>query len=248
MWILTHNVYWFQGKPSRWGEERVAHAPEVFRELMQLYKSVLPDIVCLQEVHERGLGADASDALGLPARIHAEGGVRPDYGGVILAQAGTKMRDLTRVDGQVLHERVHLRAHVRDGAGSIEIACVHLPSNRFAGSPAGGDKARLMELDQVLRIAPRPDVIVGDMNFRVDSLPYRFMREAGYTDSAVALGAEYSVERRVDYIWLAPTCAARLRRLVVLDGGMFRRKDTDGETWLLSDHPPLLAEIACDTR
>jgi len=51
MKILTHNVYWFQGHPPRWGHEKVAEVPEVLEALTRLYASAGVDLFCLQEVH-----------------------------------------------------------------------------------------------------------------------------------------------------------------------------------------------------
>ena len=243
MKILSHNVYWFQGHPSRWGDERVTEAPEVVAALTRLYASVEADVLCLQEVHRSDLAETTAHELGMTSWLHAPGGLRPDYGGVVMSRKGARCRDCTRVDSATVHERVHLRASLAWNAGRLELAMVHLPSNRFTGSADAGDTVRIAELKRALAEPPRPDVVVGDMNCPPDSPPYRFMLEAGYVDAAVAVGGEAAQKHKVDYIWLDERCADRLTGFNVLDGGDFCRTTPSGDTWQLSDHPPLLMEL-----
>jgi len=239
--ILTHNVYWFQGHPSRWAHERVAEAPEVLDALALLYASVAADLVCLQEVHRKGLAQRLSQELGMTAWLHASGGLRGDYGGVVLSRGQARLRDCTRPAGRPAHERVHLRAGVEWSGGRLELAAIHLPSNRYAGSAASGDVARVAELERVLAEPPRPNAVVGDMNCLPDSPPYQFMLRAGYVDVAVAAGAV--PERRPDYMWLDARCAGRLTGFAVLDDGPFCRRSEKTGPWRLSDHSPLLMEL-----
>lgn len=242
MRILTHNAYWFQGWPSRWGSERVAEVGEVVQALTKLYRSARPDVVCLQEVQRADLAASLSAGLGLPAWLHAPGGRRSDYGGAILGPRQARLRDLTRPDGRAEYERVHLRARVPLADGLLEVAAIHLSSNRYAGSAAAGESARLAELDGVLATPPRPNVVLGDMNSLADSLPYRRMTECGYVDAAAA-GDRAAFRPRVDYIWVDADWASRVIDLAVLDDGPFVRRDGDGSPWRLSDHAPLLVEL-----
>jgi len=124
----------------------------------------------------------------------------------------------------------------------MEVAAVHLPSNRYAGSPSAGEAARVVELRRVLAEPPRPDVVAGDMNCPPGSAPYRIMSEAGYVDAAVAAGSATS-ERRVDYVWIDAGQASRLTGFAALDGEGFRRVDAAGTPWTLSDHAPLMVEL-----
>jgi len=241
--ILTHNAYWFQGCPSRWGRERAAEAPKVVQALTDLYRSASPDVVCLQEVPGAALARDMSQALSLPEWVHAAGGLRPPYGGAILCGRGACLRDCTRGDGRPPHDRVHLRAGVACTGDRLEVAAIHLPSNRFAESPEAGDAARVTELAWVLAESPRPTVIVGDLNCLPGSPPYRVLEKAGYVDAAAAAGAPDAAARRVDYTWLDADLAGRLVRFAVLDDGPFRRQDAAGNAWRLSDHPPLVVEV-----
>ena len=243
MKILTHNVYWFQGHPSRWGDERVAETPEVLEALARLYASTEVDVLCLQEVHRKDLAETIARELGMAAWRHARGGLRPDYGGVILSRREARLRDLTRADGHAPHERVHLRASLAWDGDRLELAAVHLPSNRFADSVDAGDAARVAELRRVLAEPPRPNLVVGDMNCRTDSPPYRFISESGYVDAAMAVGGDAVLRRKVDYIWLDEAYADRLNGFAVLDSGAFCHTTPEGAAWRLSDHPPLLMEI-----
>ncbi len=238
MKILTHNVYWFQGAPSRWGTERVADVPEVFDALCQLYESVAVDVLCLQEVHKPALVDLLAQKLGMSTRFHAPGGLRPDYGGAILCRGEVSFKDCTRESTGDPHERIHLRASFN----KFELASVHLPSNRFANSAEEGDVARVGELTRILSKMPKPNVLVGDMNCKPDSLPYQFIADAGNVDAAAVAGGEAVLKRRVDYMWLDVAWASRLVRFEVLDEGAFCR-ETQGVSWKLSDHPPLLMEV-----
>ena len=243
MKILTHNVYWFQGHPSRWGQEKVAEVPEVLEALTRLYASAGVDLLCLQEVHRDDLAENLAHELGMTAWLHAPGGLRPDYGGVIMSRTEAPFRDRTRADGHAPHERVHLRASLQWGEDQLELAAIHLPSNRFASSLDAGDAARIDELRRVLSEPNRPNLIVGDMNCRPDSPPYRFMLEAGYLDASVVAGDDTVLKQRVDYMWLDETWADRMAGFAVLNSGAFCRTTSEGDTWRLSDHPPLRMEI-----
>lgn len=216
MRVLSHNVYWFQGAPSRWGKERVQAVPEVFELLTQFYTAANPDILCLQEVHSAELTETLARQLGMTAWLHHPGGTRPDYGGAILTRQSADLRPGPPC------ERVHLRASM----DHLELAMVHLPSDRFAADPRLAQRA---ELQRVLATPPRPNIVLGDMNAPPASSTHRFMEEAGYIAA---------ITKHVDYIWLDPTYAERLVSAAALDTGEFYRPG-----WQLSDHPPLLVEL-----
>jgi endonuclease/exonuclease/phosphatase family metal-dependent hydrolase len=196
------------------------------------------DVLCLQEVHHSCLVARLAQKLGMRTFFHAPGGLRPDYGGAILCREDASLKDCTHEPTGEPHERIHLRASFSE----LELASVHLPSNRFANSVAEGDIARVSELSRALRNLPKPNVVVGDMNCKPESLPYQFMADADYTDTAVAASGDAVFKPRVDYMWLDPEWADRLVGFEVLDEGDFCR-ETQGVAWQLSDHPPLLMEI-----
>jgi endonuclease/exonuclease/phosphatase family metal-dependent hydrolase len=242
--VLCHNVYWFQGQPSRWGEERVAESPVVLEALTALYAGQRPDLLGLVEVQRDDLADTLARRLGLDASLRAAGGIRPDYGGAVLCRKPARLADWTRPPAGPPHERVHLRASLACGAAPLEAALVHLPSDRFAGPGEAGHRARVNELDRVLAVTPRPNLIMGDMNCKPDSPPYRLLRDRGYVDAAAAANDESLGRQRVDYIWLDEAWARRLVRFASLDRGSFHRKDESGNAWMLSDHPPLLAELS----
>lgn len=256
MRVLTHNVYWFQGCPSRWGCERVAEVPEVFDALTRLYASLEVDVLCLQEVQTAALAEAVARKTGMTTCLHAPGGMRADYGGAIMTRAEARIRDLTRPPGRPPHDRVHMRASVEQDGRMYEIAMVHLPSNRHAASPEAGAAARVSELAGALAEAPRPDVVVGDMNCRPDSPPYTFMVESGYVDAAVAKRTSGAGAGRtagagvlagkpgVDYIWIDKAHSGRLNAFSVLGATTpFCQQTPDGAAWILSDHPPVMADL-----
>lgn len=221
----------------------MAEKPEVFGSLMEIYASAAPGLACLQEVHRPDLAEEAARRLGLPAWLHAPGGLRPDYGCAVLGADGVALADLTREGGTPLHDRVHVRASVPWNGAMLEVAVIHLPSNRYAASPEEGEAARMAELERVLGSQPMPDVVLGDMNCLPESGPYRLMERRGYVDAATAGGREPGSGRRIDYVWLSPASVRRLAKFERLDRGPFQRADAQDSPWRLSDHPPLLAEL-----
>lgn len=246
MKIISHNVYWFQGSPSRWGRERVAAVEEVFRALADLYAAHEPDLLCLLEVHLARWACAMAERLHLTTWMYFRGGLRKDYGGAILSRGRAELTDHTRADDSFLHERCHARARASFAGGELEIAAVHLPSDRFCGSRQAGEQARLAEIDRILAVEPLPALVTGDFNSTPDSAPYKRMRERGYVDAAVATGAadRPSFRRhRVDYVWIGPAARERLAGFSALEDGPFVRTGAGGETWRLSDHPPLLVEL-----
>lgn len=92
-----------------------------------------------------------------------------------------RLWDCTRVAG--VCERVHQRASIAWNVGRLELAMVHPPSDRFVPSPEAGSAARVAELKRAIESSPRPQLVVGDMNCRPGTSPYRFMVEARYADT-----------------------------------------------------------------
>ncbi len=241
--ILTHNVYWFQGSPSLWGDERCEEKKEVLDALVNIYDSSKADIIFLQEVPSEDAAGLLAEKLGICFWIYARGGGRPDYGGAVFCREEAAFRDCTLKEGVALHERVHLRSCVVFQSAALEMAMVHLPSNRFFGSSDAGDNTRIKELGHVINLSPAPGLIAGDFNCVPGSAPYRFLEEQGYLDASAIVKNNAPLERIRDYIWLDRSLAKRFRAFKLLDGGDFNRVDDSGKPWNLSDHPPLLVEI-----
>ncbi len=242
MKIITHNTYWFQGSPSRWGTEKIAAVPEVLDRLIYLYASVKPDIICLQEVHTEEIVKKISSSLSMNSWIYAPGGIFPEYGGCLLSTQNISLQDLSRHNGNPEHERVHLRAQISTPKGPLILAAIHLPSNRFTPSKEEGEKKRIEELKKILHDSSRPDIVVGDMNAVEGSKPYRFMKESGYSEAAEITGIP-AKERHVDYMWIDDTIKDRVVSFQVIHQGNFLQKTPAGEIWQLSDHPPLIMEV-----
>ncbi len=242
MRILTHNVYWFQGSPPVWGRELIKDSPEIVEQLALLYRDADADVVCLQEVHRDEPALTIARALDSASVLRVSGGKLPDYGGAILTRGEATLRDATRSD-TLVHERVHMRVTVAYRGSPIEIAALHLPSNRYAPDKAAGTRARITELDHALEVTPRPAIILGDLNSRPNKAVYRHLSSLGYTN-AETLSGSGPPPNRIDYVWLDETIADRLVSFSVLDTGRFRRTRDDGSRFALSDHPPLLVELA----
>jgi endonuclease/exonuclease/phosphatase family metal-dependent hydrolase len=234
-------VYWFQGYPSRWGQQRVAEVPEVIEALTRVYALADADLICLQEVHLGSLAEGIANELRMKTWFHATGGRRPEYGSAVMSRRKAHVRDCTRIGSLPLHERVHLRASLPWAGSRLELAAIHLPSD----PSEAGDEARIAEVQRILALTPRPSIICGDMNCRPGSAPYSLVRDAGYVDAAGPGNQEAAQGRGrgVDRIWLDQGLSRRLNRFAVLDAGGFVCTTPEGAAWELSDHPPLLAEI-----
>jgi endonuclease/exonuclease/phosphatase family metal-dependent hydrolase len=113
------------------------------------------------------------------------------------------------------------------------------------------EKTRLAELDALLQDS-KADVIGADCNTRPGEAPWRRMRDAGWRDSwleGAGLGAGHTSDarkphQRIDYLWLSPTTAWRVRSAQVINEGF--QVEVGGTAVLLSDHLPVMMELTSE--
>jgi endonuclease/exonuclease/phosphatase family metal-dependent hydrolase len=238
--IVTHNAYWFQGWPSLWGEERRAPHPDILEALVNLYGSLHPDVLCLQEVPSHDLFTILQARLGMSG-AYAPGGILAAYGGAILIRdSDASVTDCSRcavVSGRVF-ERVCIRANCR----GLNLVNIHLSSDRYA--PRGhGEPTRLAEIEILFRTGSKPHVIAGDFNATSDSVVHQRMRDHRYTDAGRSSPERFTVGTgRVDYIWLSEEYSDSLLDYQVIGGQASHCGDTDPFVEL-SDHWPVLVRL-----
>jgi endonuclease/exonuclease/phosphatase family metal-dependent hydrolase len=196
--VWSHNAYWFQGAPSLWGQERQVPHPDAVSALTQLYASLRPDVLCLQEVPSGEVAADLGRLLGMRSYF-APGGERVAYGGAFLWRGDRdgQTEDFTslKVSEDRCFERICMKLTLETASGTLAIVNVHLSSNRFA--PGGnGHLLRRPELDKLFSAAGLPHVVAGDFNATFDSTVCEQMRLQGYGDPHQSTG------HVIDYVWI----------------------------------------------
>ena len=240
--IVTHNAYWFQGAPSRWGDEQPTPHKAILTALIDLYRSLEPDVLCIQEAPDADTVTHLAESLGMEASAYAAGGILPAYGGAMLVgDTAAVLYDWTDGSGKP-HERVCLEAHVPIFEGRLlRVVNLHLLSNRYDPVEVAAQR-RVSELHRLLDRNPRPDVIAGDMNSPPGEEVSRTLSAAGYVDAAelARQGDRPTTQsRRIDYVWLGRDVAEGLTSYEVIDDDRFRAPGGG----LLSDHFPVCVQL-----
>ncbi len=235
MIIWSHNAYWFQGSPSLWGEERQIPHAVALTALIDLYQSLQPDILCLQEVPSAAVAAELAQQLKMQSHF-AAGGERQAYGGAVLWSNGAdgQVEDLTHLRNSLdrRFERMCLKLTLETEYSPVTVVNVHLSSNRFAPNREG-DPLRLAELEALFGGVDLPDIVAGDFNARQDSSVCSQMRRRGYID------AHRHDEQDIDYVWIHEHANFAVEPMVPVTAfGISGHEPT-----LLSDHRPVGVEI-----
>ena len=237
MRILCHNVFWFQGvpfSPDSPGEPEV----EVFQALMDLYRRLEPDVLCLQEVQSEQIFHDLRACLGM-AGAYCAGGQLRQYGGATLWRSGAAFGDSRQAGLQRMWQ---IAAISSEGSQDVTVCNVHLPSARQVGKTAAA-RQRVEELAGAVRT--RPQVVMGDFNEAPGGGVSDFMAGQGYGDAAVltdqAVKPTSLAGKRGDQVWVHVS-----RREQVTGYGVLMEEDLatsiEGKTHL-SDHLPLWVDL-----
>ncbi len=235
--ILCHNVFWFQGvpfSPDTPGEPEA----EVLQALMDLYRQLEPDVLCLQEVQGEGVFHRLGASLGM-AGAYCAGGQLGQYGGATLWRCGTALGDSQQAGPQRMWQ---MAAVSGEGGQGVTVCNVHLPSARQVGKTAAA-RQRVEELAGAVRT--RPQVVVGDFNEAPGGGVSDFMTGQGYVNAAVLMDQAHSPTslggKRGDQIWVHESCRER-----VTGYGVLPEEDLatsiEGKTHL-SDHLPLWVDL-----
>lgn len=239
--IVTHNTYWLQGMPFE-GTSPGAANPEITAGLAGLYRTLQPDVLCLQEIQSAEAAAMLAQALDM-AHHYRAGQTYAQYGGACcFRRGGVASEDAAAARRP---ERFWFKLSIPDAAGALVICNVHLPSGRQS-SPEAAAQARLDELRGMLEAPHRPDIVCGDFNAPPGGALQAFMEAQGFADPAPAFGCgELDTHtrrhaRRIDYVWVRNALMPRVTNYAVaepaalaLPGGGY-----------LSDHLPVAVILA----
>ncbi len=161
MRILTLNTWGTRGPQER----RVV--------LLEVLKTLRPDVLCLQEVTDPSL----LDALPYPMRAYAASGSL-----AVLSRFPTKdRREITYKTISLLepHRRQALLTEITVGSDSLWVVTTHLAWK------AEDEASRVSQVEELLQwIQPLGDriLLAGDFNAEPSSPPIRQIVEAGFTD------------------------------------------------------------------
>ncbi len=239
--VLSHNVFWFQGMPFA-TDQPPAPDPAVLSGLCHLYRTLEPDVVCLQEVQSREAFEMVAQQLEMEGCWSA-GVDLPQYGAATFWHpgCGKMLTDAHRSSLEV--QRIWQTAEVSAGESVLTVANLHLPSARQLGD-AGAAKQRLAELQDVLTVrAAGYDLIAGDLNEQPDGDLSSSLKQQGYVDLARTLPTAPPTTfngGRGDYLWLNGSSRWKLREFTTVCRETLVR---EGNGRYLSDHLPLLAVI-----
>jgi endonuclease/exonuclease/phosphatase family metal-dependent hydrolase len=227
-------VFWFQGVPFEPSEPGGAD-PEVLARLVAMYRSLEPDLLCLQEVQTAGVFDGLCERLAMRGAWRP-GGLMPQYGGALLSRDVRPVADSR--DEPDPPERMWQIGEL-DG---VRVANVHLPSSRHMGEERASEQ-RLHEMGRVIDYAP--DVIAGDFNEQPGGPLGEFLRAHAYEDAAMLtnradLGTTYK-GRRGDQIWISTARQSHLAGYNVV-GIEKMLAGLPGKTYL-SDHFPLWIDL-----
>jgi len=239
--IACNNAFWFQGVPFE-PDEPGPPVAEIFDALVERYRSLRADLLCLQEVQSPEVAEMLGAAVGMPAR-YCPGRVRSQYGVATLTALAVSVEDWRNRDVSV--DRAWQVVTLQEGPFTgLRVANVHLPSGRQTG-PEETVLLKKTELGDVLSL--KPDVVCGDMNEQPGGLVCRIMHDAGYLDAAEAMGRADLVTniagRRGDFIFVRSDGRFILRAYGVVDRD--RWTGPTGSKAFLSDHLPLWIDLAC---
>lgn len=230
--LLTHNVYWMQGTPFQ-GKNPGPGRREIIDGLAALYRSLCPDVICLQEVQSAETAQDISSTMKVRGH-YTRGGTFLQYGGSVLCNFADVVSRSENVERHWTKIRV-----TPPGSPPLTVCSVHLPY--------GADKRniRIAELQAMLSAPPRPEIVCGDFNSLMDSDIHAEMVRQGYVDCAVARECEHIASttnpsgRRIDYVWIDASLRERLAGYCVIGAD---RLDLGGGRFL-SDHLPVLINL-----
>lgn len=239
--ILSHNAYWFQGHPYPDSEPGDPCDP-VLEGLVDLYRNIDPDVICLQEVQSEASFAAAVKALEYHGQ-YCPGARRIHYGGAMLWKRGDYLGDYRDTEAQP--QRVWQLAEARlNGNARLPIASVHLTSTRHI-TEAEASCTRVADLAQMLERNPRPMVIAGDFNEAPSGSSSAFLAHLGYVDTATLVDdAPESTgvnKSRSDQIWIHQELLPAFRGFEAI-GWDRLRCDIPGKV-ALSDHLPLRIDL-----
>ena len=241
--LMTLNINYYGAKFGPWNARKELIASAI--------DELQPDLVVLQAVRRdsqleagRDQARQIADLLADYSSVHFAPSAHYDdgreEGGAVLARSTIESAEIHPLtyepNPEDFNERALLVARARVDGDPMAVVNAH-----FSWVPAINRR----NVDEALALLERldaPAILAGDLNAPPDSAGMRRLREGGWIDAWDALrggDAGYTFEadapqQRIDYIWLHPQLAPRLRAIDVVAG-----RGNNGTR--LSDHNGLIA-------
>lgn len=228
--IATHNVFWFQGLPSRENVNKISRE-EILEKFVKTYKLLKADILCFQEVKSPDSVRYFTEKLSMDG-IYTEGVQYKQYGGAILYN---KRLNIIRYQVLKTMTRFSQIAIFNFEGLKISICNLHLPSGVYIRNAS---QKRIEEISYVLA-HNNPQIILGDFNAQPSEKIYDYMLTKGYIDVAALLGKTENTTingKRIDYIWVTKELKDDIAGCEVYKNIIY------GKTFL-SDHYPVKVTI-----
>lgn len=214
----------------------------VFAQLIELYRSLSADLICIQEVHSQEVADRLTKALNM--RIHlTPGGHQPAYGVAVLWHPNASV-EVANVNDTTY--RGWQRITWRDDGSTVSLSHLHLPSSRIATE----QPIEAVQADELKRFIFdsdfQSDIILGDFNATPGMPHIQTLAQHGYHDAALHCGCgeqPTSGIRRIDQIWLSNALVQQPVTYRVIDLASCEWKPQDNTKVKLSDHQPLVVEI-----
>jgi endonuclease/exonuclease/phosphatase family metal-dependent hydrolase len=223
MRVITYNIRGGLGMDNRRDIDRIAAA----------LREEAPDVVALQEVHQRlppsGL-ADQPRTLARATGMHCHFGpalaLGPGkYGNAVLTARPVRHRAIHRLPGEG-EPRAALEVAFEMDGRSLTLFCTHF------GLSAAARMRQATALAAAVREVRDPVVLLGDLNAGPDDHELRILLDAGLRHASPPVEPTFPSDNprhRIDHILLCPELACRASRVL---------------SSVASDHLPIVADIA----
>jgi endonuclease/exonuclease/phosphatase family metal-dependent hydrolase len=240
--LVSHNAFWFQGAP--YGETSPgAPAEAVLDGLAALYRSLAPDLLCLQEVQDAPACMAVARRVGMRGHF-CTGGAHGQYGGAVMGRLGSPAASSSKTAAPPAQRFWQVHAWPLQNGDTLPVCNLHLASHRQLGEEEAA-QSRITDLGRVLGLSPAPSIVAGDFNEGPDGGTSALMQERGYIDTAVLTGCAITStgtgKGRSDQIWVSGALAERVSGFEVVPWGKLAC-DLPGITHL-SDHLPLILRL-----
>lgn len=244
MRLLSHNVFWAQGSPFP-TDQPGQPDPFIVGALVGQYRTLAPDILCLQEVQSEAAYQVWRRALDMEG-TYCPGLVQRHYGVAAFWKHGRLLFD-ARSGGEPVQRAWQVIEVLFGNGDSLSVGNIHLPSGRQVGQERARE-LRVNEVQHILDGSDPPHVLAGDFNEGPGGPLTDYLIGQGYVDSALLTAPQGTSPAptalgggRGDYIWVC----GHLKDCVAQCGTLSRAVlalCAEGKT-SLSDHMPLWADL-----
>lgn len=243
MIILSQNVYWFQGYPAD-DAQNIQVKPIVYEKLIDLYKSISPDILLLQEIQSLAVAQKTAEDLNM-SYFYTAGEELHRYGGLTLYKKNINLQ-LKKLSFSIQFQRLFQMLELNHAGQEINIANVHLPSNAQLSKEKAKNK-RLEEMAAIIKSTQNPDILCGDFNENEhqETPTINYLSQQNYFD-AISHNIQPNRATKIknargDYIYIKNEKKTILKSFYTIDLEEYKLKNMD--PFHLSDHFPVCIEL-----